>query len=128
MWIGLVFFLFEDLIQGCAHTVNRILEAYGEKLGVALPILLTQTQELQQVRFQCTVFCCLFLFPYLFFLGWFLAGRKSGLGAFCLTGLAVSVPHGDLPGAPGALFGGLAAVLAGACCCSPPPWAGATGW
>ena len=92
VWIGLVFFLFEDLIQGCAHTVNRILEAYGEKLGVALPILLTQTQELQQVRFQCTVFCCLCLFPYLFFLGWFLAGRKSGLGAFCLTGLAVSVP------------------------------------
>lgn len=45
-----------------------------------------------QIQQQCTVFCCLLTFPYLFFLGWALAGHKSAFGAFCLTGLPLCVP------------------------------------
>lgn len=91
-WIGLIFLFFEDLVQGCAHTVNQILLAYGDRLGTSLPVLRTQTSLPTVVEHQCTVFCCLFLFPYLFFLSWFLVGRKSGFAAFCLTGLALLVP------------------------------------
>ena len=93
LWAAAVWHFFDQLLQGCAHTVNLVLAAYGDKLNTALPMMdadpsLSQ-QELQSC---CTLFCCLFAFPYLFFLGWALVGRKSCLGAFCLTGLMLCVP------------------------------------
>ena len=93
LWIGAVWYFFDDLLQGCAHTINLVLEAYGNKFGMALPFLVVDSSlTSQQIQFQCTLSCCLFLFPYLFFLGWVLIGRKSALGAFCLTGLMVLFP------------------------------------
>ena len=93
LWVGAVWYFFEDLVQGCAHTVNLVLEAYGNRLGVLMPQMATDPALTQgQIQQQCTVFCCLLTFPYLFFLGWALAGHKSAFGAFCLTGLPLCVP------------------------------------
>lgn len=93
LWVGAVWYFFEDLVQGCAHTVNLVLEAYGNRLGVLMPQMATDAALTQgQIQQQCTVFCCLLTFPYLFFLGWALAGHKSAFGAFCLTGLPLCVP------------------------------------
>lgn len=93
LWVGAVWYFFEDLVQGCAHTVNLVLEAYGNRLGVLMPQMATDPALTQgQIQQQCTVFCCLLTFPYLFFLGWALAGHKSSFGAFCLTGLPLCVP------------------------------------
>ena len=70
-----------DLVQGCAHTVNLVLEAYGNRLGVLMPQMASDPALTQgQIQQQCTVFCCLLTFPYLFFLGWALAGHKAPLG------------------------------------------------
>ena len=92
LWVGAVWYFFEDLVQGCAHTVNLVLEAYGNRLGVLMPQMATDPALTQgQIQQQCTVFCCLLTFPYLFFLGWALAGHKSAFGAFCLTGLPLCV-------------------------------------
>lgn len=93
LWTAVVWYRFDNLLQGCAYTVNLVLSSYEEKLGITLPYLetdLTLTQA--QIQENCTWFCCLFLFPFLFFLGWLLVGRKSALGAFCLTGLLLLVP------------------------------------
>ena len=93
LWVGAVWYFFEDLVQGCAHTVNLVLEAYGNRLGVLMPQMATDPALTHgQIQQQCTVFCCLLTFPYLFFLGWALAGHKSAFGAFCLTGLPLCVP------------------------------------
>ena len=92
LWGAAVWYFFPDLIQGCAHTVNLVLEAYGNKLGTALPQLAADTATLREIQRQCTVFCCLFLFPYLFFLAWVLVGHKSAFGAFCVTGFLACVP------------------------------------
>ena len=93
LWVGAVWYFFEDLVQGCAHTVNLVLEAYGNRLGVLMPQMATDPALTQgQIQQQCTVFCCQLTFPYLFFLGWALAGHKSAFGAFCLTGLPLCVP------------------------------------
>ena len=93
LWVGAVWYFFEDLVQGCAHTVNLVLEAYGNRLGVLMPQMATDPALTQgQIQQQCTVFCCLLTFPYLFFLGWALAGHKSAFGTFCLTGLPLCVP------------------------------------
>ncbi len=93
LWVGAVWRFFGDLIQGCAHITNLVLEAYSDKFGLALPFLaVTPGLTEQDILRQCTIFCCLFTFPYLFFLGWVLVGRKSALGSFCLTGLLVLFP------------------------------------
>ncbi len=91
-WMAVVFLRFEDLVQGCAHTVNYVLTCYGDKLGAALPQLVTQSSRSSDITTQCTLFFCLFGFPYLFFLAWFLIRCKSGLGAFLLTGLLLLFP------------------------------------
>ena len=92
-WLGGVWYFFDDLVQSCAHTINLVLEAYEEKLGMPLPFLtVTPGLSSQEISFQCTVFFCLFTFPYLFFLGWLLINRKSGFGTFCLTGLMLLFP------------------------------------
>ena len=93
LWVGLVWRFFQEVTQGCAYMVNQILAAYENKLGVALPSLLVSPELTgQDIQVACTLFCCLLIFPFLFFLGWLLVGRKSGLGAFCLTGLPLAVP------------------------------------
>ena len=87
LWVGVVALFFRDLVQGCAHTVNGVLQAYSEKFGIALPSLAVDTLSPSVVERQCTVFFCLLTFPFLFFLGWFLVGKRSCLGAFLLSGL-----------------------------------------
>ncbi|MGI6255881.1 MAG: transglutaminase-like domain-containing protein [Acutalibacter sp.] len=93
LWVILVWRFFEQVLQGCAQTLNLVLAAYEDKLGVPLPYLeVQQGLTSQEIRTQCTWFCCLLIFPFLFFLGWLLVGRKSSLGAFCLSGFFVAVP------------------------------------
>lgn len=92
LWGAAVWYFFPDLIQGCAHTVNLVLEAYGDKLSTTLPQLAAGSATPGEVQRQCTVFCCLFLFPYLFFLAWVLVGCKNSFGAFCVTGFLACVP------------------------------------
>ena len=92
LWVGVVALFFQDLVQGCAHTVNGVLQAYSEKFGIALPSLAVDTLSPSVVERQCTVFFCLLTFPFLFFLGWFLVGKRSCLGAFLLSGLMLLLP------------------------------------
>lgn len=92
LWVGVVALFFQDLVQGCAHTVNGVLQAYSEKFGIALPSLAVDTLSPSVVERQCTVFFCLLTFPFLFFLGWFLVGKRSCLGAFLLSGLMLLFP------------------------------------
>ena len=92
LWVGVVALFFRDLVQGCAHTVNGVLQAYSEKFGIALPSLAVDTLSPSVVERQCTVFFCLLTFPFLFFLGWFLVGKRSCLGAFLLSGLMLLFP------------------------------------
>lgn len=126
LWGAAVWYFFPDLIQGCAHTVNLVLEAYGDKLSTTLPQLAAGSATPGEVQRQCTVFCCLFLFPYLFFLAWVLVGCKNSFGAFCVTGFFACVPMliSLVPPAPflAALLGFWAVMLL-----FPPPLASATG-
>ncbi len=93
VWTGMVWWFFQDLMQGCARTVNLVLAAYEDKLGVTLPTLsIERGPTPSEIRGQCTLFFCLMAFPFLFFLGWLLVGRKSSLGAFCLTGFLLAIP------------------------------------
>ena len=56
LWVGVVALFFRDLVQGCAHTVNGVLQAYSEKFGIALPSLAVDTLSPSVVERQCTVF------------------------------------------------------------------------
>ena len=93
LWAAAVWSHFQNLLQGCAYTVNLVLAAYEDKLGITLPFLETENGLTQQeIGENCTWFFCLFLFPFLFCLSWLLVERKSALGSFCLTGLLLLVP------------------------------------
>ena len=73
---------FRDLVQGCAHTVNGVLQAYSEKFGIALPSLVVDTLSPSVVERQCTVFFCLLTFPFLSFWGGFWWGKEAAWGPF----------------------------------------------
>lgn len=100
LWVGTVALFFREFVEGCAQTGNAVLAAYEAWLGVSLPAL--PVSAAGEGGAPCTVFFCLIAFPFTFFLCWFLIGRRSGWGAFLLTGALVLVPMAisQVPPAP----------------------------
>ena len=127
LWGAAVWYFFPDLIQGCAHTVNLVLEAYGNKLGTALPQLATDTATLREIQRQCTVFCCLFPLPLPVLPGMGAGGAQKRLWGLLRHRFFGLCAHAHLPGAPCALPGSAAGVLGCDAAVFPPPLASATG-
>lgn len=87
LWRG-----FGDASQGCLRVVNLMLEAYGEKLNLTLPVIPTTIAASMKCQRQITQFAFALQFPFYELLSWLVISRKSALGAFCLTGAFLLFP------------------------------------
>lgn len=92
LWLWALYSQFDPLCQGILYTANQILDAYGKKLNMSLPTLISPTPDPVEPLVSCTTFACFLILPVAWMLSWLLVSRKSFLGAFLFTGIFLLAP------------------------------------
>lgn len=92
LWAAALFFLFDDVAQAALRAANLVLQAYGAKLNLSLPILLVKPVNSAKTAFQGTLLGAFFIPPFFWCLASMLIWCRSALWSFMLTGLLLLPP------------------------------------
>lgn len=92
IWGIFLIHFFRQASQGFLGTVNLMLDAYGERLRMALPRLPTAPMTVEWFKSAVTVFACLFEFPFFWVLSTLFVRFHSTIGIFAWTGIFLLAP------------------------------------